>query len=68
MEDMKVAVELTNDEIQCLICACNMFNNHTEKMIAQFRHINGLNAEMEKTTKISLNLYHKFLVLGREGD
>ena len=66
--EKKVTVELTLDEVECLICACNMFNNHTEKMIAQFRHINRLNAEMEKTTKISLNLYHKFLVLGREGD
>lgn len=69
MEDKKTTVELTPEEVECLISGTKMFLDDIERAGLQFRHIRGISHEMNITHNVCHNLFMKLLELNRyKGD
>ena len=61
-----ISVELSYDEINCLIAACDMFQNHVEKTLLQFRHIDELYNKMDKVSTDCRLVYIELLAIKEE--
>ena len=59
----KVCIEVNEDELDCLVAACMLYNEHIEGIIRQFRFLDKLYGEMDESSRMFNSLIKRLIAL-----